>query len=208
MLIKKYPPYWNAPENSLVALDDNNEIIATGETYDEARTNAIAELSKVPAKGNEKKKNRFHIERGNDLQRPSFLPSDVNKHRLVLIAHNWRTGRIFYIKQFESPHYEDLVMIHGAYLDDLIDHPWAIIPATKVFLSSVRIRKKPYEGIVSSKKDHIFAYEPMKDEVEPYVDKIRYYIENNNIFDKTVPKYRNRNCDIKNAFKELLRWTK
>ncbi len=199
-MLKKFNPLWNVLPNVYVALDDNDEIIAEGETRDEARTNATA-------KGKGKGKPHFNIVSGADLQRHVLLPAEVHQHPLVLLAHNWKSGRIFFIKQVEF-HDEDLALIHGAYLDDLIDHPWAIIPANKVFLSSVRIRKKPYAGIDSSKKTHIFAYEPVINEVEPYVDKIRDYIENNNIFDKAVPNYRNRNCDIKNAFKNLLRWTK
>ena len=189
---KKIPLAWNIKPGMYAALNDKLEILVVEKTAEQAKSEAVIAGENPP-----------FVVSTYDLQRPALLPKDVKSPSLILIGHNWRTGRLFLNKRSGSK--SDTATLHGVYLDDLFVSPWTILNA-KVFLSTVTVQIQPHTSISASSRD-IYVYEPVLEEVKPYVEKIRYYIENS-IFDKTVPNYINRNHDVKEAFKKLLKMTK
>ncbi|MFA6255918.1 MAG: hypothetical protein WC606_01920 [Candidatus Absconditabacterales bacterium] len=186
-MLKKSSSLWDVKPGIYVALNHKREIIAEGNTPEKANTEAVI-----------KGEGKSYILSGYELQRHALLPAEMHQHPLILIAHNWKNGKIFFVKKVEFKD-EDLALVHGIYLNDLIDCPWAILG--NVYLSSIRIRKKPYRGSFE-KDNNWYAYEPVIDEVKPFLPDIRYYIKNS-IFEKTVLNYRNQNHLVKLLFKNL-----
>jgi len=136
---KKIPLAWNIKPGMYAALNDKLEILVVEKTAEQAKSEAVIAGENPP-----------FVVSTYDLQRPALLPKDVKSPSLILIGHNWRTGRLFLNKRSGSK--SDTATLHGVYLDDLFVSPWTILNA-KVFLSTVTVQIQPHTSISASSRD-------------------------------------------------------
>ena len=185
-MLEKIEPLWKKTLPwKWYAIDTDNKIIAEGESEEKAKNNAIVKGEDSP-----------YVVSGYYLQRSVMLPKEIKEYSLVLVGHDWKKAKIFFVKRVRPM--EDTATIYGLYLTDLLAFPWMIF-ADNSYVKKLTIK---YKNLVFDKERDAYAYEPVVDEVKKYLPDIQYYIEKG-IFNKNLPNYINQNAAIKRGFAAL-----
>jgi hypothetical protein len=187
MIAEKIHPLWKIPLSSFVAVDNNLNIIAKGDTEDHAYANAVI-------------KNHSHpqVLSGWHVQRPLLDEKDFIIPSLVLVGEEWEDGQLFVIKKYAKAGHNE-ISLQGIYLSKLFARPYLML--------SERLPDRITVYTELSRRRLNFAWEPVMTEIEKYIPQIQDFCKKK-VFNSSLSTSKKLNKEINNEFAELMKFIK